>query len=40
LLFISSILKESIHYATFIGLLLIVFSNLMQKGFKGVLKRK
>lgn len=39
LLFISSVLKESIHYATFIGLLLIVFSNLLQKGLPAILKR-
>ena len=39
LLFISSILQESIHSATFFGLLLIVFSNLLQKGFPGILKR-
>lgn len=39
LLFIGLILKESIHYATFIGLLLIVFSNLLQKGLPGILKR-
>lgn len=38
LLFISSVLKESIHYATFIGLLLIVFSNLLQKGLPAMLK--
>jgi len=39
LLFIRSVLKESIHYATFIGLLLIVFSNLLQKGLPAILKR-
>jgi drug/metabolite transporter (DMT)-like permease len=39
LLFISSVLKESIHYATFIGLLLIFFSNLLQKGLPAILKR-
>lgn len=40
LLFIYSVLGESIHPATFIGLLLIVFSNLLQKGFASILKRQ
>lgn len=39
LLFISQILGESIHPATFVGLCLIVFSNLVQKGVFGFLKR-
>lgn len=40
LLFIYGILGESIHPATFIGLVLIVLSNLIQKGVFSFLKRK
>ena len=39
LLFISRILGESIHPATFIGLIMIVFSNLVQKGVFSFSKR-
>ncbi len=39
LLFIAGILKESIHPATFAGLLLIVLSNMYQKGLFGASKR-
>lgn len=40
LLFIATILHESIHPATVIGLLLIVVSNLVQKGILASFKRK
>ena len=40
LLFIATVLRESIHPATVIGLLLIVASNLIQKGISFSIKRK